>query len=338
MWMYNNVIITVFAKEWTPVKKYMRKLCILLVVLCMLAGNATVSAETIHEADTISPEETKVVTVPQPEGTNIPQVIDFTQDFEFVPQENGIYRFFVSHEEQDRSAPAYFPYNFYLDAHYWSEYASRQNGETEGSAPGAVGTDKFRSLDYVPLLNGIEFDGWAGEIYRLRFVYSDNRGRYPEFTFSLVRGDHHYREDTIAYGETKVFSVPQPEGEVDPDLTYFTQDFVFVPEKSRTCRVLVSCEEDESNPYRFSLEECLPFERSLYNGDEIEVIAGEPVHLRFQYPIHDGRYPEFTIRITHNREPIRAGVILYPGIVILACVIAVMAPFRLRKKKPDIEK
>ena len=59
--------------------------------------------------------------------------------------------------------------------------------------------------------------------------------------------------------------------------------------------------------------------------------------MRFQYPIHDGRYPEFTLRITY-REPFEVGVILYPGIVILACVIAVMAPFRLRKKKPDIEK
>ena len=303
-------------------KKHMRKLWILLVVLCMLAGNAAVSAETIHETGTISPEETKVVTVPQ--VSSRPGEEYFVQDFEFTAQESGIYRFLVSYEE-DKSQP----YNFYMDAHHWSEDPTDKNG-------GTVESDsiwsKFRSFDYRSMLNGIEFDGFSGETYRLRFVYPDKDGRYPEFTFRLEHGDPYYREDTISYGETKVFTVPQPEGEVDPELTYFTQDFVFVPEKTRTCRILFSYEEDESNPYRFSLVDYLHSNRPLRSGDEIEVFAGKPCRLRFQYPIHDGRYPEFTIRITHNREPIRAGMILYPGIVILACVIAVVPPIRLRKK------
>lgn len=310
----------------------MKKLWILLVVLCILSGNAAVHAETIHEKDTISPGETKVVTVPQPVGSTNYGEEYFVQDFEFVPQENGIYRFFVSHEEQNRSDPSYLPYNFYLDAHYWTEDPTRGNGEKESGFPNFMDTAKFRSFDYVPLLNGIEFDGWVDETYRLRFVYPDKNGRYPEFTFSLVRGDHYYREDTISFNETKVFSVPQPEGEVDSELTYFTQDFVFVPEKSRVCRILFSYEEDESNPYRFSLKDYIPNKRPLDDGYTIEVTAGEPIRLRFQYPIHDERYPEFTLRITY-REPFEAGMILYPGIVILACVIAAMPPIRLRKKK-----
>ena len=108
-----------------------------------------------------------------------------------------------------------------------------------------------------------------------------------------VHAENYWLEDSISSGDTRVIAIPQPEGEIDPGMVYFTQEFTFVPEQDGTYRFLVSYEEDESEPYNIFMDVAGPYQQ-LKNGCEFEAVAGETYVLCFQYPIHDGRYPEFT--------------------------------------------
>ena len=102
--------------------------------------------------------------------------------------------------------------------------------------------------------------------------------------------------DTIAFGETKIVTIPKPEGEIDPGVVYFTQAFTFVPEEDGTYRFLISYQEDGEKPYDIFMDVAGEY-RALENGCEFDAIAGETYELCFQYPIHDGRYPEFTFYV-----------------------------------------
>ena len=108
-----------------------------------------------------------------------------------------------------------------------------------------------------------------------------------------ISAENYWLEDSISSGDTRVIAIPQPEGEIDPGMVYFTQEFTFVPEQDGTYRFLVSYEEDESEPYNIFMDVAGPYQQ-LKNGCEFEAVAGETYELCFQYPIHDGRYPEFT--------------------------------------------
>jgi hypothetical protein len=102
--------------------------------------------------------------------------------------------------------------------------------------------------------------------------------------------------DTIAFGETKIVTIPKPEGEIDPGFVYFTQAFTFVPEEDGIYRFLISYREDGEKPYDIYMDVSGAY-RELENGCEFDAIAGESYELCFQYPIHDGRYPEFTFYV-----------------------------------------
>ena len=105
-------------------------------------------------------------------------------------------------------------------------------------------------------------------------------------------------KDTIAFGETKIVTIPKPEGEIDPGFVYFTQAFTFVPEEDGTYHFLVRYEEDESKPYEIFMDVVCPGGyQVLLNGCAFDAVAGETYELCFQYPIHDGRYPEFTFYV-----------------------------------------
>ena len=108
-----------------------------------------------------------------------------------------------------------------------------------------------------------------------------------------ISAENYWLEDSISSGDTRVIAIPQPEGEIDPGMVYFTQEFTFVPEQDGTYRFLVSYEEDESEPYNIFMDVAGPYQQ-LKNGCEFEAVAGETYELCFQYPVHDGRYPEFT--------------------------------------------
>ena len=128
----------------------MRKFWIFLVILCLVTGSMTVSAENFDVRDTITPGETKIVTIPKPEGEIDPGVVYFTQAFTFVPEEDGTYRFLISYQEDEEK-----PYDIFMDV-----------------------AGEYRALE-----NGCEFDAIAGETYELFFQYPIHDGRYPEFTF-----------------------------------------------------------------------------------------------------------------------------------------------------------
>ena len=130
----------------------MRKFWIFLVILCLVTGSMTVSAENFDVRDTITPGETRVVTIPKPEGEIDPGVVYFTQAFTFVPEEDGTYRFLISYQEDGEK-----PYDIFMDV-----------------------AGEYRALE-----NGCEFDAIAGETYELCFQYPNHDGRYPEFTFYL---------------------------------------------------------------------------------------------------------------------------------------------------------
>ena len=108
-----------------------------------------------------------------------------------------------------------------------------------------------------------------------------------------VHADELQKPKLIGLYDFQTVRIPEPEGEVDPDAVYFTQEFTFAPEQDGTYRFLVSYEEDESEPYNISMDVAGPYQQ-LKNGCEFEAVAGETYELCFQYPIHDGRYPEFT--------------------------------------------
>ena len=131
----------------------MKKLFALLGVFCMLAGCA---AETHQETGTIGLNEHKQVTIPRPEGEIDEGWVYFTQEFTFVPEEDGTYRFLVSYKDERAN-----PYDIYMDV-----------------------SGAYRELE-----NGCEFDAVAGESYVLCFQYPNHDGRYPKFTLYLGTGD-----------------------------------------------------------------------------------------------------------------------------------------------------
>lgn len=137
-----------------------------------------------------------------------------------------------------------------------------------------------------------------------------------------VSAENISRIEDISLGQTKVVTVPQPEGEIDEGWVYFTQEFTFVPEQSGTYRFLVSYEEDEQTPYDFNVDVAGAY-LELENGIEFDAIAGQTYHLGFQYPNHDGRYPEFTFYLgTADVEQIPetgdVSLLLPAGLLILA--------------------
>ena len=99
----------------------MRKFWIFLVILCLVTGSMTVSAENFDVRDTITPGETKIVTIPKPEGEIDPGVVYFTQAFTFVPEEDGTYRFLISYQEDGEK-----PYDIFMDVA--GEYRALENG------------------------------------------------------------------------------------------------------------------------------------------------------------------------------------------------------------------
>ena len=113
-----------------------------------------------------------------------------------------------------------------------------------------------------------------------------------------VHAENFHVKDTIAFGEIKTVTVPQPAGEIDSGWVYFTQEFTFTPEKDGTYHFLVRYEEDESKPYEIFMDVVCPGGyQVLLNGCAFDAVAGESYELCFQYPIHDGRYPEFTFYV-----------------------------------------
>ena len=91
-------------------KRIMRKAVILLIVLCMAAGSVMVHAENFDVKDTIAFGQTRIVTVPKPEGEIDPGFVYFNQEFTFVPEEDGTYRFLVSYQEDEAK-----PYDIFMD-------------------------------------------------------------------------------------------------------------------------------------------------------------------------------------------------------------------------------
>ena len=152
----------------------------------------------------------------------------------------------------------------------------------------------------------------------------------------FVSAENISRVEDISMGETKVITVPQPEGEVDEGYLYFTQLFIFTPEISGTYRFLTDYTQDETTPYDIFMD-VVPFgftedgsrvylDNSGYleveNGCEFEAQAGICYELCFQYPTHDGRYPEFRFYLESDDVPIPktadAGLLLPMGLMLFA--------------------
>ena len=112
----------------------------------------------------------------------------------------------------------------------------------------------------------------------------------------MVHAENFDVKDTIAFGQTRIVTIPKPEGEIDPAFIYFNQEFTFVPEEDGTYRFLVSYQEDEDTPYDIFMDVAGAY-RELENGCEFDAVAGQTYDLCFQYPIHDGRYPTFTFYV-----------------------------------------
>ena len=112
----------------------------------------------------------------------------------------------------------------------------------------------------------------------------------------IVHAENFDVRDTIAFGQTRIVTIPKPEGEIDPGFVYFNQEFTFGPEEDGTYRFLVSYQEDEAKPYDIYMGVGGAF-WELENGCEFDAVAGQTYDLCFQYPIHDGRYPTFTFYV-----------------------------------------
>ena len=112
----------------------------------------------------------------------------------------------------------------------------------------------------------------------------------------MVHAENFDVKDTIAFGQTRIVTIPKPEGEIDPGFVYFNQEFTFVPEEDGTYRFLVSYQEDEAKPYDIFMDVVGAY-RELENGCEFDAVAGQTYDLCFQYPNHDGRYPTFTFYV-----------------------------------------
>ena len=144
------------------------------------------------------------------------------------------------------------------------------------------------------------------------------------------------REEAISYGETKTLTIPQPDGEVDEGYVYLSQIFIFTPEVGGTYRYLTDYEPDEAAPYDIFMD-VAPFcyaddgskeylDNNGYleveNGCEFEAQAGIHYELTFQYPTHDGRYPQFRFYLESDDVEIPktgdAGLLLPSALMLLA--------------------
>ena len=114
-------------------------------------------------------------------------------------------------------------------------------------------------------------------------------------------------EDPIALNETKTVRIPEPLSAVDPGEVYFSQIFWFTPEESGTYCFLADYVEDESDPYYFTMDIADAY-WELENGCMFDANAGETYELSFQYPVHDGRYPEFTFTVRNAVNPVTVTV------------------------------
>ena len=166
--------------------------------------------------------------------------------------------------------------------------------------------------------------------------------------FCLILGAMHVsaanfeQEEAISYGESKVVTIPQPDGEVDEGYVYFTQLFVFTPEVSGTYRFLTDYEQDETTPYDIFMD-VVPFRYAgdgskeylsdngyleVENGCESEAQAGVCCEVCFQYPTHDGRYPTFRFYLESDDVPIPetgdTGLALSAALLTATCAAAVM--------------
>ena len=149
-----------------------------------------------------------------------------------------------------------------------------------------------------------------------------------------VYAGNYRQEETIFAGETKVVTVPRPEGEIDPGWVYFSQTFHFVPEEDGTYLFLVSYEDDESDPYDIFMDVAGPY-WELENGCKFVGKAGESCELLFQYLVHDGRYPEFTFYVDSEEAILvpktgDAGILLY---VCTGLLSAAAAGLMIAKRK-----
>lgn len=148
----------------------MKKLLAMLVIFCLIMGSISVYAENFEWTDDISYGETKVITVPRPEGEVDENWVYFTQLFHFTPEVDGTYRFLINYEE-DAAAP----YDISM-----------------GVAPFTMVDGEKQYCDsngYLALENGCAFDAEVGKSYELMFQYNSDDGRYPEFTFYLESDD-----------------------------------------------------------------------------------------------------------------------------------------------------
>ena len=149
----------------------MKKVLILLCILCVMAGSVTAYAENFEYHDTISLGETKTITIPQPDGEIDPSFVYFIHLFTFVPEEDGTYRFLVSYEDDATK-----PYDIFMDVVPF--------GYTDDGSKVYLDDNGYRELK-----NGCEFDATGGIYYELNFQYPIHDGRYPEFTFYVGTSD-----------------------------------------------------------------------------------------------------------------------------------------------------
>ena len=150
------------------------------------------------------------------------------------------------------------------------------------------------------------------------------------------------REEVISYGETKTVTIPQPEGDIDEGYVYFTQLFIFTPEVSGTYRYLTDYEQDEAAPYDIFMD-VVPFGYTedgvkvyldnngyleVENGCEFEAQADIYYELLFQYPIHDGRYPQFRFYLESDDVEIPktsdTGLVLSAALLAATCAAAML--------------
>lgn len=152
------------------------------------------------------------------------------------------------------------------------------------------------------------------------------------------------RTEDITLGETKIITIPRPDGEIDEGWVYFNQEFTFIPEESGTYRLLMHYEDDEANPYDVHLDIAGPY-LELKNGIEFDAVAGESCQLCFQYPNHDGRYPQIIFylgtadiqEIPEAALPEETPKTADTGILLpLCCLLMAAAALVTIKRKPDI--
>ena len=256
------ISLPLYGKEQIP----MKKIFALLLALCMMtACLVTVHADNYHQTTTVDLDGFQTFQIPEPEGEVDPDTAYFTHEFTFTAKIDGSYCFHIS-VDQDEDDPYVYTLDVDCPTGYWD------------------------------LGEGIAFQAKAGETYTVRFQYPTDDGRYPAFDYFMIYEPNHNVRDSLSLGESKTIQIPEPvDGVVDPGWTYYNLSFFFTPEESGTYRFLAHYAQDESAPYEIYMGVSSPEGyRELENGCEFDAVAGETYEMLFQYPIHDGRYPEFT--------------------------------------------